>query len=170
MTRVSIGLITVILVSCMSASAETLPIFWSETEPATILFQGKVGDTDAPRLFERMRTEPVEESSKIKKSVAYTHVSGATLFELLCSVSKRMENFGTCRLLVHRTEFSRIDKAQKLISLRVEDPEASQEIAALFADPESHGIVYYSNDAKFRIAVESREGTTRSFVMEYSGE
>ncbi len=129
---------------------------------ATILIQGSAQDLDAVNLFNAMNVPINNEEGKFSKIINFKNSIGSPLFNLVCKVSKSVENLGSCTLNIHTSKFANIDKVKREALFMVSASDA-WEIVPQFVQPKwPENIVFLSINKKLGIVIDNAGQGTQS--------
>ena len=156
----------VLLMSAVSAFGSMNVIFAKGNSKGTLIFSGKAGEFEAWRLYDSLSAEPKDFAGKWSKILAHDNVSGDKAIRVSCVFSKSsLKEIGSCTLTVHAVAGALVDSSRQLIRYEAVGEEAARLAAGFHLGTESR--IYASDNGRFSVDVNSREGVIQSVILEY---
>jgi hypothetical protein len=153
-----------LFIASQNAFASTKILFG--TDKATILIQGKPGEVEPIEMFTAMKVAEVDDGQYLVKSAELTGAKGQKVLAVSCKVSKSVENFGSCAIVIPRSAASNFDKVKKQLTMMVQYPESVSAARVFQADQDGH--IFFSDDRHLGLVIDfSNAGTPMSFRLFY---
>lgn len=139
-------------------------------EKAVVLVQGQAGDLDAPNLYAAMNVNPIDSGAVLKKQITFSNSSKQTLFDLSCSLSKTVANYGSCTLQINRVDGMVFDPNKPEVIVAVQDLTDIVKASSLFSRPDMQtGIIYFSSDRHLGFSLDyNGGGHPELFMIQYN--
>lgn len=146
-------------------SFATTHAFFGNPDKVTVIVQGLQNDTDAIALFNSLTITAVDDGSFYKKTLSYVTFTNEKVLELVCKISKTNSDFGSCTLVMYKSEVTAIGASSVVLGLQDRDAAKLQQE---FASPGPlTGIIYKSQDGKLLIRMNSNPAAMPWFSVSY---
>lgn len=139
--------------------------FFGNSEFTTVIVQGRPGDTDAVSIFNSMLAVQKDEAGFIKKEVTFTTSASIKVLDIVCKISKSIQNFGSCTLVIYQSPWTSMGSSSVLLALdRGID---SNEVAKNFVAADESGKIVGSSNGKLSIRFDRDNSTFGLFSIVY---
>ena len=149
------------------AFAKTQALFSSTGANVKIIVQGPQGDLDATHLFALLNSQAVDDGSSLKKEISFIDREGVEAVNVLCKVSKQVQNQGSCTLTIKKARYSSIQPSVKYAAYGAFDAQEAARIAKLFVIPPGTKDLFSSNDNRLTIFYQNSD--IGNFGIVYEG-
>lgn len=157
-------LITLTMASVAHSNSRT--IFPMVDGVARVFVESRQKDQDAANFFNMMMIPSVSDSRNEKKMAVLKDRDGVP-FEITCSMSLKVKDFGVCYLQVRKSRNSKIDPVGQVVEYRISDRSELAEFLNLFKVPPHEKMFYVTIDGRFTMTALHHGEEITEIVLQY---
>jgi len=161
-------LLSFCLCAGITSFASTQALFSKDKRNVVVIIQGDRKDLDAINLFNSMNVAMVGEGDMFKKHDLLSDRTSEQLIDLTCKVSQRIQNLGSCTLIVYSSPYALIYPDVGHLLFGVNDQSLARRFAKHFNISDAYGQIFRSTNGQLNIsAATDAEGQVNSFTVVY---